>query len=372
MGKYITLFDGRLKETQSKTYVREAYQSMLTTPEWMSVELSGNLAKGLNEKTSLFHLPYFQQTFELWRVLYNSLYFGIQESGFFKTIFSDYVVMDLFVVMFTTCELLPKGLLSLVLYPFLPKENDTAMQTHFAEYYQAFANELETTPFFQHDYKQNIHQLSEKWAHTTDWTWVDYFTWSVVWIDLRSKQFISSFLQGAYDDEPSSTQVLVKYNAVDITDPEQAIAEFKEKMSDINSVNIVGNDVYAKDAKSKNGQTYTSVYARINAPRYMGFKESVIDLAEQGIYVRKIAGQAHVMLKCEVEAANKIERKAYQARVLNQVSGITPLYEYGDGKNAGHALCLFKVPAEKLDKTIQQLEKESDEAETSVKFIHNF
>jgi hypothetical protein len=284
----------------------------------------------------------------------------------------SYFVMDLFVVLFTTCELLPKGFLSLLLYPFLSKENDTEMQAHFAEYYQSFAKGLESTPFFKHDYAGSIQQLSEKWANCTDWTWGDYLTWSVVWVDLKSKQFISSFLQGAYDDEPANTQVLVKYNAFNVTDPEVAIAEFKSKMGHIDTADIVDDAVYAKASKSKNGQTYTSVYARINTPRYMGLKETVTDLAQEGIYVRKIAGQTHVMLKCDVEAADKIERKAYQTRVLNQVKGVTPLYEYGDGQDSGRALCLFKVPAKKLDKTILRLEKQADEAETSIKMIHNF
>ncbi len=60
MGKYVDLFDARLKEAQHKSYFREAYQSMLTSPEWMSVEISENLAKDLTQNTSLFHFPYFR------------------------------------------------------------------------------------------------------------------------------------------------------------------------------------------------------------------------------------------------------------------------------------------------------------------------
>lgn len=372
MGQYVDLFDSRLKETRANGYAREAYQSILTAPEWMSVDLSEQFGNHLAEKKTMFHFPYFNQIFELWRVLFNALYFSIQASGFFKTIFSDYFVMDLFIVCFTTLELLPKGFISILLYPFLSQKNDTEMQTHLADYYQTFAKSLETTPFYQHDYQQSLETLSVQWANCKKWTWTDYWSWSVVWLDLQSKKFISRFLQDTYDEDPC-TQILVKYNAVDVSNPKEAIRAFQAAFKAVPNAELINDDVYAKSAKVKNNTVYTSVYARINVPRYMAFKACVTALGAEGIYVRKIAGQSHVMLKCDVKASDKTERKTYQNRVLNKVKAVTPLYAYGDGQDPGHALCLFKAPVKKLDKTIRRLEKPVDPSVTSsVKLIHNF
>ncbi len=73
-------------------------------------------------------------------------------------------MMDLFVVVFTTCELIPKGMLSLLLYPFVSEKNNTPMQRHLANYFTDYAKRLESTPFYQHDYEGSIKTLSEAWA----------------------------------------------------------------------------------------------------------------------------------------------------------------------------------------------------------------
>jgi hypothetical protein len=373
MGKYIEDFNTRLILTDPN-YYRHAYQSFMTSPEWFSVELSENLATFLKDNHSMFRFPYFRQIAALWMVFFNACHATRKESGLRSVLLSDYMTMDLFVVAFTTCELLPKGLASLILLPFLSRENPTEMQGHLADYYENFTREIETTAFFNHDYVTNIAALKTKWEQCSKRSWVDYFTWSCVLSELRSKGWVSSQIRGSFDADEGRPDILVKYNCLGATDEQSAVEQFRQQLSSLpkpHQLTLVNDEVYAKEAKTKNGQTYTSVYARISAPRYMTFKRAVLELGERGIFVRKIAGQDHVMIKCEVNEATK-KSLATRKKELNSLSkegAIHSLYNYSDGIKPGRSFCLFKVHAKNLDHSIRQLERVEN---TSIKFIHNF
>lgn len=383
MGRELQSFSEKLKLTDRAHYYREAYQSYLTTPEWLSVDISEEFAEFLGEQKSMFYFPYFSKIYQLWRVFFLALMVSIRESGFKNTVLSDYMVMDLFIVLFTTVELLPKALVSLLLYPFLPKENDTEFQRYLAKYYQDFVKEIEDTPFFNHDYVKAIQDLKDEWNKPeVEHTWVDWFSYQAVLTELRAKGFVAHYLKNSDQDEPHTTQILVKYR-VEVTDAAssaEAVQNFKDNLAaiDVQLVTSHGHEnVYVKPPKTKNGVTYHSVYARLEAPRYMTFKDAITQLEQKGIHLREIAGQEHVMLKCFVNDMNEA-----QEEVFRNMTDITPLYRHGDAIHEGRATCFFKVPARELAKTIDALDGSPDgpyesngaapARNTSVKFIHNF
>lgn len=373
MGKYTNRLNKRLKIAKSKTYHRHEYQSFMTVPEWFNVDLSENFAKHLARKESMFQIPYFYQIYQLWRNFFLTCWYSAKETHSYSWLFSDYMLMDIFVVLFTTAELVPKALISCVLAPFLSKENDTQMQAHLAEYYEKFVREIETTAFFNHDYATNIQELKQFWASIPkeNRTWIDYFTWSCVLNELRVKGFVSSFLKSGYEEtDTGKTDILVKFRAVSAQSPEEAMAAFNEKLASIQEktpLKIADEDIYCKKfAKNKNGENYFQVYARLEAPHYLTFKESIQNLAEEGIYLRKIAGQDYVMVRCEIDTDSDRAFKDVQEN-LSRIVGISPMYCYKDGSLKGHGFSLFKVPTKALHEKINEIEEKA-----TIKLIHNF
>lgn len=377
MGREVESFSEKVKLTDKANYYREAYQSYLTAPEWLSVDISEDFANFLKDNKSMFHFPYFLKIYQLWRILFLALAVSIRESGLTRTIFSDYMVMDMFVVLFTTFELLPKALVSLLLYPFLPKENDTDFQVYLATYFTDFVKEIEGTPFFNHDYARAIQALKDEWNKPNAvHSWVDWFSYGAVLTELNMKGFVAYYLKDSDKDEPHTTQILVKYNVQDVDSSEEAILKFKQELEAISTsnsecaLNIITShgheNVYVKPSKTKDGETYHSLYARLDAPRYMTFQNAVTQLEEKGIHLREIAGQDHVMLKCNVRSMDAAQQEAFDGMNM-----ITPLYRHGDAIHPNRAVCFFKVPARELAHTIHALNDDQQD-NTSVKYIHNF
>ncbi|PJD93715.1 MAG: hypothetical protein CK426_05635 [Legionella sp.] len=368
MGKYVHKFNDGLKLLHKKHYQREQYQSFMTGPEWFNVEISANLAGLLKDKKSIFQFPYFSQMAEIWRVFYQSYKASRKYNSAYQILFSEYMVMDLFVVLFTTTELMTKGVISLLLYPFLRQNNDTPMQAHLAEYFAFYAKDIESKPFFMHDYETHLIDLSKKYKQCDKHTWTDWLTWQLVSNELRIKKFISSFLKGSYADEPATTDILVKCR-IDDTNEIDAIAAFKKKLNHINpnlGIHIVDNEIFTKE-KAAN-KTYTSVYARLTAPRYMECKEAVYALAHENIHIRHIAGQDHVQVKVDLQAVNEHELSLAQ-NILSKNEDATPIYSYSDGIHKNRRICLFDVLVKNLDQSLRSLEQQEG---STITFIHNF
>lgn len=373
MGKFVDRFDERIQLTDKEHYRREQYQSYMTGPEWRNVEMAEEFAELLDNGQSMFHYPYFRQIYDLWKIVYHSYSSARKYNSISDILFSEYMLMDLFVATFTTLELIPKGIISLLLYPFLSKENNSSMQNHLAEYHKKYAQDLQTIPFYDHSYEDILEDLTKKYEECTDRTWVDWFSWKVISTELWMRQHLSKPLQSWFHQEgneaPPTTDILVKFNALDAEYPEQAKQEFKERLEKIGQVVLVDEQLYAKDhAKNKNEQNYISVYARLRAPRYATFQPVVRALAEQNIHLRKIAGQDQVQVKCTIDAEDEDKLLATK-EALNQTKKVTPLYSYSDRIHANHKICLFDVAVRNLHKTLDRLEKEEN---VTVNFIHNF
>ena len=367
MGNYMNTLDDRVRVVDPAHYKREQYQSFMTGPEWRNVEMVEEYAAFLREGRSMFQFPYFSQMAELWRVMYQSYRAARRYNSAFQIIFSEYMLMDLFVCVFTTLELLPKGLFSFFIYPFTPRENHSRMQTHLADFYQEYAQGLQTIPFFDHDYRTYRQNLSAQYHACTDRTWLDWWSWSVLSVELFARQWLSvplRYFMHQDNAEGATTDVLVKFRAHGARDASHARELFLSHVNSVARVSLVDENLYVKENDPT--KDYISVYARLRTPRYKAFKEVVPELAAQGILLRKIAGQDHVQVKCVVSKASQHAVNA-TCDQLNYIPEIRQLYTYQDRIHANHKVCLFDVPVKNLHEKLEAIEQAAP-----VEFIHNF
>ncbi|KTC78206.1 hypothetical protein [Legionella brunensis] len=387
MGKFVEDLDRKIQLVDKAGYKREQYQSFMTGPEWRNVEMAEEYAEFLREGKSMFRFPYFRQVFDLWKVIYRSYSAARTYNSPFQILFSEYMMMDLFIGFFTTVELIPKGIISLFLYPFLNKQNNSTMQRHLADYYAEYSADLQTIPFYDHKYKENREKLAQAYQDCPDKTWGDWFSWKCISAELWARRWISKPLSYWFHQEgnlvEATTEVLVKLNVEGIDDPELAKEKFREKLRNLGEnlhASIVQQDavehLYVKEKNPEKNKSYISVYAVLKTSRYADFQPTIRQLSENGIKLRKIAGQDHVQVKCFI---NTTDENALQDREerLKGVSKAKPLYAYGDRIHSYRKVCLFDVPVRELPEVLTDFDScgetvNETESDVKVKFIHNF
>lgn len=371
MGKHTENYNDILKTLQKSTYPREQYQTFMTAPEWRNVEMANEYGAFLKDGKTITTFPYFGQTWDLWKVIFNSFRAAKRYDAPTKILASDYGFMDVFIGIFTTAELLPKGVLSLLVKPFFNGDNKTEMQNHIADYYLKYAADLQTVPFYDQDYANIKKDLALKYKQTKSKTWTDWFTWRVTSAELTARRFISKpFSYWFHQDTntvPATTQAIVKYNTDELQDEVHAKEEFVKKIASLAATaqpKII-NEIYTKHNLNR---SYTSIYAQLEMPRYAAFQDTVKELGKQGVMLRKIAGQERVQVKCEV-TAEKPEQLPPQISQLDKLPQLNLLYNYGNRINQNARMCLFDVPVKNLHNTVDTLDAQQN---TKVKFIHNF
>jgi hypothetical protein len=128
--------------------------------------------------------------------------------------------------------------------------------------------------------------------------------------------------------------------------------------------------VFAKEKNLK--KSYTTVYARITAPRYMHFRLAIDALAHDGIHARKIAGQDHIQVKCKIIAPTMSALQTAHQTVKERVN-VPELYTYSDGIHKNCKFCFFDVPVKNMHEVLNRLEQQpNDQSTTRITFIHNF
>lgn len=403
MGNYTQKFNDNLKslDLNYKTYARWELQSYMTGPEWRNVEMAEEFADYLREGNSLFTFPYFSQIADLWRVMGKSYRAARKYNSHFEIWFkTDYMLMDLFVPFFTTLELLPKGIFSLLLRPFISAKNVdgqgnlTDFQQYLAAYFLRYATKLQTMPFYDHPYAEESAKLKAAYDASQHKTFVDRVSYYLVAFDLWARKWISKPLYAMFHSEgnlvAATTDILVKYRVENEKDTEKAKAKFREELDFANTSQSEEKRAVIVDeeqvfAKQKIGGSYTEVYARLRAPRYGAFQDTLATLAEHNIHLRRSGGNDHVQVKAVLEAANPIQlaqlKQQVAAKVDARVKAETEqetssfLYSYSDRIHPNREICLFDVPVKNLHETVKTIKESGDHDLgdiTTVKFIHHF
>ncbi len=381
MGKYLDDLDNKLKLTHQDDYSRYQYQSFMTGPEWRNVEMAEEFAQFLNDGNSYFFFPFFRQTAGLWRVFWHSFRAARQYNSFMEVATSEYMLMDLFVCIFTTMEMLPKGMMSLLLWPFLNKSNPTPMQQHLAEAAKKYAADLQTVPFYDHDYDSMRRDLAQKYQQCQPVSWVDWWSWKYVSLELFARKWISKPLQWIYSAVPEGkegeeatpvtqvppvTDAIVKLKLPGQVPEAEAKKAMTDKLSNILGVAVVDNHVFVKPTKEETNET--SIYAYVRVPRYKAFIQTVKAMKEEDIHLRRIAGQDRIQIKCEQTASEQLTDEVPVAATKSD-NEAKILYSYGDCLHANRRILMFDAPIKNLDQTLDKLESQDG---TRIEFIHNF
>ena len=371
MGLFLNQFSKRLEMTDKGQYYRAQFQTFMTGPEWRNVEMAEEYAAFLQENRSLFQFPYFRQISGLWKIIFKSWRAASHYDSQKDILPTDYTAMDLFVGVFTTLELLPKAFLSLILSPFFSATNPTDYQKAMANYYQRYSNDLQTMPFYDHDYKGYYQQLKEAYHNSSNRTWGDWFSSSIVSLELIARRLISTPLHYWFHQEanlvPASTDILVKVRLEGSMENGKAKNQFRSLLQQTsrNDIQCSEEDIFVKEGtKHKDGQSYTSVYARLHAPRYKDFIPTVETLSVQNIAVKKIAGQDQVQVKCVVN--NSTDSPPSPPHATNSSRR---LYSYGDDIHPEKRFYMFDIPVCDLQENVARLNSQEG---VDVAFIHNF
>jgi len=377
MGKFTELLNRKLLQVAKKHYHRDQFNTYMNTFEWENVKDAERIYKFMEEGKSLFHFPFIKRTLNLSWVTLKSISSANKYDSKYKILASEYGLMAGFINFFNALEFVPMGVMGFFARFFINEKNDTPMQKHFTDYFKKYSKDLETIPFYDHNYTEIRSHLSQ--AYQTEktnnsLTWADSLTYLAVNTQLLFRTLVSKPLQYMYHQPdnlvPPTTDVLVRYRAHGFTNQEKAIEHFKEKIASIKEaaqVDIVDNHVYAKEKKPN--KDYISTYALLSTPRYRAFKNTTALLSQEEIEIKKIAGNDNIQVTCEIDAKDEEAfLQAHAELTKNETNKL--LYQYGDSIHANNQTLLFNIPTTHLQEAIKELEQ-AHEA-TKVRLIHNF
>lgn len=375
MGKFTKEVNDKLLIEEKERYPRDQFNTYMNTFEWENVEDAKRIGAFMEEDKSIFYFPFLRRTFNLLWVTKNSVSAANQYDSMYKIMASEYGLMAGFINFFNALEFLPMGIAGLFVRRIVNEKNDTPMQKHFAQYFKKYGADLETIPFYDHNYTEIRSQLSEAYQieKTNNSLSVnDRLTYAAVNIQLIFRKWVSIPLQYMYHQPdnivPPTTDVLVRYRPNDMTFEADAKDAFMGKIDLIKEaahVDLVGSHVYTK--KRKNDQV--SVFALLSTPRYRAFKETTAVLGQEKIEIRKIAGNDNIQVKCDMDA--KDEDAFTQAQeALKNTKNAHLLFQFGDSIHSNRQTFVFNVPVTGLQNAVPELEQIHEDVKVS--FIHNF
>ncbi len=420
MGKHTKEQNNQLKLVEKEHYSRWEHQSYMTGPEWRNVEMAEEYADFLREGNSILTFPYFAQIRDIWRVRRESFNAANRYNGRWNIMTAtDYYLMDIIVPVFSTLEYFPKIIVSLLRFFTNEKNVDaqgniTDFQHYLASYFTRYAAKLHTLPFYDHPYDEERKNLKAFYNSCQNKTFIDRISYFLVSFDLFIRKWISKPFQSYSTDEegvninPATTDILVKYRVQGAPTEAEAKQKFHDELDFANAFESEEKRAVIADERQittkhfeKNGASYTEVYARLHAPRYMAFQDTVDTLAEHDIHLRRSGSNQNVQVKVVIETQDvndlaplqeklkrtvdwQVERNLQQpdddsADALEKFEArkksSSYLYSYTDRIHANRKVCLFDVPVKNLHETIDAIRKCGDKTKhesTTIKFIHNF
>jgi len=371
MGGFTNRFSQKIS-ANDKQYKRNLYQTYLTGPEWRNVEMSEEYAAFLQQNKPFYRFPFFTQIMVFWSVFFNSYAAARKEHGHFQLIFSEYMLMNLFIGINSTLEFASKGIVSLLLWPFLPKENNTEFQGHVAQLFTNYAQFIHHTPFYNFSYFSNLGPLFSNFWHSKNKSFADVISLVGVTVDFIAHGIISAPVGFWYNHEdnkvPETIDVLVKQSTDEDISEQEFAEQLRSKLSEIPAVALVaeGDEPAILTRHSEKNRTYA--YSHLRIPRYEFFQDTVLKLTAAGINVREIAGQQQIQIKCVVKGDNAAQVEE-RGNALSLVEGCTKLYTYQNGVDNGQTFFSLNVSTQCLNKTIESIEAMDG---VSIKLMHDF
>jgi hypothetical protein len=373
MGKFLNSFSN--KAALNKKYKRNLYQTYLTATEWRNVEMSEEYAAFLQKDNPFYRYPFFYQIFVFWKVFFQSYSAAHKEHGHLQLIFSEYMLMNLFIGINCTLEFMAKGLVSLFLWPFLRKENATEFQGHIAALFKDYADFIHHTPFYNYSYFSKLGNLFTNFWNSKGKSLADVITLLAVAVDFLAHGIVSAPVGFWYNQEenkaPEVIDILVKASTDEDISEHELEMQFRKKIEGMEGVSIVeANDQQRLFTRTSDNpdKIRTYVYAQLRVPRYEPFQATVEKLTAEGIHVREIAGQHHIQFKCLVRGETP-EQLQEREECLGNLKDCTKLFSYQNGVDANLTFFSLDVPTERLKEVVEEIPEIEG---VSIKLMHDF
>ncbi len=111
--------------SQRPGHYRDIMQTYLTTPEWVSVDISQEYSNFVNH-TPFYEFPWIQTVFSFWKAFYGSWRVAVKKRGLLPAISSPYMVMNIFIGTTLTVEHIIKAVISApIRYMYSGAESET-------------------------------------------------------------------------------------------------------------------------------------------------------------------------------------------------------------------------------------------------------
>ena len=170
---------------QGKTEYLYDYRTYMTTIEWRNVDMALEFANFLKKGHSINNYPYVSQLYQFWKIYYHSLRLAYRSSSF--SFFSEFNIMNLFILLTTSIELLYKKLFSSILFLKLSNDsNKTEFQQYVSNLYLDYANFIPKTPFYLYNFNEKIIPLFKHFLKNCE-TFTDIITFFITLFDLSIK-----------------------------------------------------------------------------------------------------------------------------------------------------------------------------------------
>ena len=154
----------------SREIRRPTYQSWDQLTEYRNLDMAREIADFVSSGKPIWRFPYFRQIVILWRVFFTSLFLTGKKSraegeSRFRGIFSDYFVMNLFVLIMTTIEYTVKGLFGLIvsalmlpsaLWHWNTKRTPSALEKEAASLLHSYHDDIRKHPWLNCDFDKKI------------------------------------------------------------------------------------------------------------------------------------------------------------------------------------------------------------------------
>lgn len=293
MGKYTEALNQNTKQKYTD-YERQLYQTYLTVPEWRNVEMAQELGVFLKEGHAFYRFPFFRQLFGLWAIFINSYRVARRHHTASELIFSEYMLMNIFISAFTTASFILKGILSLLLYPVFTRKNKTVFQDSIADLVTEYANFLQHTPFYYFNYLAKLSIVYNAFSLSPNKTMADVVSLCVVTIELLCRHAISAPIAWWYSQPQNAA-----------ADRIHLLIKADDALLDVKKID---KGIKIIEQWQKTDSLNQNQYYHITVPRYAAFQKIVTKLVRNNIKFKKIAGQDKIQFKIEVTNDKPLER----------------------------------------------------------------
>lgn len=340
MGTYTNHLNNDLKKKHNG-YERQMLQTFLTAPEWRNVEMAQEFGRFLQQGNAFYQFPFFKQIGTFWRVFAKSYGAAKQYHTHRTLLASEYMLMNVFIGMFTTVGFAGLGLLSSGLALVLKKKNESHLQQHVGGLVTDYATFIHKIPFYHYDYKAKIKPLYQAFKQTPNKSLADYVTFATAICQLVARAMVSKPIAWWYSQ------------------PQNAAAEsihiLVKTVYDKDTLEKIDSEIKVLDIQEKVKGNQKKYYAHMTVPRYEAFAKVIEKLNNANVSIRKIAGQESI--QCKVVC----NEKSLQALKQDQV-----LYSYQNHIDE-QRFVMLNVKAKELDQTVHPQNKD-----IKLKLMHDF